>query len=62
MSFKDLGNKTSEPRVETPAEAELRAKAAAHHKAKEEKRAAHGAGKPDSPATGTPAKGDPTRR
>ncbi len=62
MSFKDLGNKAREPHVETPAEAELRAKAAAHHKAKEEKRAAHGAGKPEASAPGAGGKGDPTRR
>ncbi len=62
MSYKDLGKKTSEPHVETPAEAELRAKAAAHHKAKEERRAAHVAHKAESTGEGSPAKGDPTRR
>jgi len=39
MSFKDLGNKNVPPRVDTPEEAELRARAAARHRAKEEKAA-----------------------
>lgn len=39
MSFKDLGEKNVQPRVETPEEAELRARAAARHKAKEAKHA-----------------------
>jgi hypothetical protein len=39
MSFKDLGEKNVQPRVETPEEAELRARAAARHRAKEEKHA-----------------------
>jgi hypothetical protein len=59
MSFKDLGKKsTPQPHVETPEEAALREKAAAHHRAKEEKRAARVAGKPPE----DPSKGDPTRR
>lgn len=41
MSFKDLGNKNVPPRVETPEDAELRARAAARHKAKEAKREEH---------------------
>jgi hypothetical protein len=39
MSFKDLGSKNIPPRVDTPEEAELRARAAARHRAKEEKAA-----------------------
>jgi hypothetical protein len=40
MSFKDLEEKNvQQPRVETPEDAELRARAAARHKAKEEKHA-----------------------
>lgn len=39
MSFKDLGSKNIAPRVDTPEEAELRARAAARHRAKEEKAA-----------------------
>jgi hypothetical protein len=39
MSFKDLGSKNVPPRVDTPEEAELRARAAARHKAKEAKAA-----------------------
>ncbi len=39
MSFKDLGNKNVRPHVDTPEEAELRARAAARHRAKEEKAA-----------------------
>ena len=38
MSFKDLEEKKHPPHVETPEEAELRARAAARHKAKEAKR------------------------
>jgi len=45
MSYKDLGSKNVSPRVETPEEAELRARAAARHKAKEAKREEHRAGK-----------------
>jgi len=59
MSFKDLGKKTSpQPHAETPAEAAMREKASAHHKAKEEKRVAQ------EPATppGGPAKPGPARR
>jgi hypothetical protein len=39
MSFKDLGSKNIPPRVDTPEEAELRARAAGRRKAKEEKAA-----------------------
>ncbi len=39
MSFKDLGKKEPAPHVETPEEAEVRARAAARHKAKEERAA-----------------------
>ena len=45
MSYKDLGSTNVSPRVETPEEAELRARAAARHKAKEAKREEHRAGK-----------------
>ncbi len=47
MSFKDLGSKDVPPRAETPEEAELRAKAAARHKAKEARREEHRTGKKD---------------
>jgi hypothetical protein len=52
MSYKDLdsGNKNAPPRVETPEEAELRARAAARHKAKEARREEHrAAGKKEHP-------------
>jgi hypothetical protein len=54
MSFKDLdsGNKNLPPRVETPEEAELRAKAAARHKAKEARREEHRGGKGAQPQGG----------
>jgi hypothetical protein len=39
MSFKDLGNRDIPPRVESPEDAELRARAAARHRAKEAKAA-----------------------
>jgi hypothetical protein len=47
MSYKDLdsGNKNLPPRMETPEEAELRARAAARHKAKEARREEHRAGR-----------------
>ncbi len=38
MSFKDLEERKIPARVETPEDAELRAKAAARHRAKEERR------------------------
>jgi hypothetical protein len=41
MSFKDLGSKDIPQRVDTPEEAELRARAAARHKAKEARRDEH---------------------
>ena len=53
MSFKDLG-KHDPPRTETPEDAELKARAAARHRAKEEKAARaeeHRAGK-DAPQPG----------
>jgi hypothetical protein len=60
MSFKDLGEKNVQPRVETPEDAELRARAAARHAAKEAKHARsaeqRSAGK--SPRGGA-AKGEP---
>jgi hypothetical protein len=57
MSFKDLGEKNISPHVDTPEEAELRARAAARHRAKEERAARwheQQAGKkePDSPEPG----------
>jgi hypothetical protein len=39
MSYKDLGTKNVPPHVDTPEEAELRARAAARHRAKEERAA-----------------------
>jgi hypothetical protein len=39
MSYKDLGSKNIPPRTETPEDAELRARAAAKHRAKEERAA-----------------------
>jgi hypothetical protein len=57
MSFKDLEEGKHPQRVETPEEAELRARAAARHKAKEARQAAkhaeQSAGKPQR-AGGTP--------
>jgi hypothetical protein len=64
MSFKDLGQGITkpQPREETPEEAEIRAKAAARHRAKEEK-AKHGAAKREAPAGGGgAARGDPKNR
>jgi hypothetical protein len=57
MSFKDLGTGNIPPRADTPEEAELRARAAARHRAKEERVASrheHQAGKkePDARETG----------
>jgi hypothetical protein len=54
MSFKDLGNKDVPPRAETPEEAELKARAAARHKAKEARREEHRAGKKDPQQPGAP--------
>jgi hypothetical protein len=61
MSFKDLGEKNIPPRVETPEEAELRARAAARHKAKEAKAAKweeHRAAKKEPHSGGAP-RGEP---
>jgi len=58
MSFKDLGEKTHAPRVETPEEAELRARAAARHKAKEARREEHRGAREKSPPSGAP-RGEP---
>jgi hypothetical protein len=52
MSFKDLGEKNVTPRQETPEEAELRAKAAAKHRAREAKKEEHRAGKHEPPGGG----------
>ncbi len=60
MSFKDLG-KHPAPRPETPEDAELKARAAARHKAKEEKAARveeHRGGK-QAPASGGAPKREP---
>jgi hypothetical protein len=57
MSFKDLGTGNMPPRVDSPEEAELRARAAARHRAKEERVASrheHQAGKKEP---GTPEAG-----
>jgi len=63
MSFSDLGNKNIPPRTETPEEAELRARAAAKHRAKEEKAAKwqeqHRGDKKD-PGPGGAARREPT--
>lgn len=63
MSYKDLGSKSIPPRTETPEEAELRARAAAKHRAKEEKAAKwqeeHRAGKKD-PSSGDAIRREPT--
>jgi hypothetical protein len=63
MSYKDLGSKNIPPRTETPEEAELRARAAAKHRAKEERAARwheqHRAGKED-PGQGGAGRGEPT--
>jgi hypothetical protein len=61
MSFKDLGKKNIPPRAETPEEAELRARAAARHKAKEARSAKseeHRAGEKE-PRPGGGARGEP---
>jgi hypothetical protein len=61
MSFKDLETGTHPTRVETPEEAELRARAAARHRAKQEKAAkaeAHRTAK-DDPQSGASSKGEP---
>jgi hypothetical protein len=62
MSYKDLGSKNVPPRADTPEEAELRARAAAKHRAKEEraaKRHEHQAGKAD-PGAGGAGRREPT--
>jgi hypothetical protein len=63
MSFKDLGQGITkpQPREETQEQAEMRAKAAARHRAKEEK-AKHGAAKREAPSTAGAARGDPKNR
>lgn len=60
MSFKDLGSGNVPSHVERPEDAELRARAAARHKAKEARRAEehHGA-KKEAPSAGE-AKREPT--
>lgn len=63
MSFKDLEERKIPPHVETPEEAELRARAAARHKAKEAKAASrheHREGKKD-PSSGGAGRGEPPR-
>jgi hypothetical protein len=57
MSFKDLEEGKHPAHIETPEEAELRARAAARHRAKQEKAAAHRAGKKDAQSAG--GKGEP---
>jgi hypothetical protein len=63
MSFKDLGSGNVPPRADTPEEAELRARAAARHKAKEEKAAKweeqHRAARKEPRPSG-PGRGEPT--
>ena len=63
MSYKDLESKNSPRHTDTPEEAELRARAAAKHRAKEEKSAKwqeqHRAGKTD-PSSGAAGRRDPT--
>ncbi len=62
MSFKDLGKHVA-PRTETPEDAELKARAAARHRAKEEKAARseeHRAGEEAPQAGGAPRR-DPHR-
>ena len=64
MSFKDLEEKQHPPHVETPEDAELRARAAARHKAKEAAKHArpdeHRAGK-KAPHPGGDAEGEPRK-
>jgi hypothetical protein len=64
MSFKDLGQGITKPQPhqETPEEAEMRAKAAARHRAKEERSAKNGAEKKEAPSSGGAARGDPKNR
>jgi hypothetical protein len=63
MSYKDLdsGNKNVPPRVETPEEAELRARAAARHKAKEARREEHRAGGKKEEHPGSAARREPEK-
>jgi hypothetical protein len=58
MSFKDLESKNAAPRVETPEEAALRARAAARHKAKEARREEHRGAK-TAPGTGGAKRDEP---
>ena len=62
MSFKDLGARNVPPHVDTPEEAELRARAAARHRAKEARAVArqeeHRVSKTE-PHEGGAAKGEP---
>jgi hypothetical protein len=63
MSFKDLGKRNVQPRADTPEDTELRARAAARHRAKEERAAArseeHRAGKREPDPAG--AKREPPK-
>ena len=63
MSYKDFESKNPPRRADTPEEAEVRARAAAKHRAKEEKAAKwqeqHRAGKKE-PSSGDAGRRDPT--
>jgi hypothetical protein len=63
MSYKDLGSKNMPPRTETPEQVELRARAAAKHRAKEEKagkrQEQHRAGR-EHPSPGGAGRREPT--
>lgn len=61
MSFKDLGSGKIPPHAERPEDAELRARAAARHKAKEARREEHHAEKKEPPSGGGGGKGEPPR-
>jgi hypothetical protein len=65
MSFNDLGKKSTEPHVDTPAQAEARAQAAVDLKAKADAKTAKNAArreKSQAPAAGAkPTHGSPTK-
>jgi len=58
VSFKDLGTRNVPPRLETPEEADLKARGAARHKAKEAKREEHRTASKEPRPGGAP-KGEP---
>ncbi len=61
MGFKDLGNKSASPHVDTPAQAEARAAATADLKAKSDAKAAKNATQREAKAKPAGAKQDPPK-